>query len=77
MYPFLKYVCVTIVCEPLLPPADGTIITSSDSKTVTYSCNSGYTLNGDAVRVCRMDGTAWNGTDPTCGEHLIYIYNLF
>ena len=31
----------------------------------TYSCNSGYTLTGDASRRCQGDGT-WSGSIPTC-----------
>ncbi|XP_064386408.1 uncharacterized protein LOC135334957 isoform X2 [Halichondria panicea] len=31
----------------------------------THSCNTGYTLNGDSVRVCQNDRT-WNGSPPTC-----------
>ena len=52
----------------LSPPTNGDIAISSDGRTATYTCSAGFTLNGDTVRVCLMDGTAWNGTDPTCGK---------
>ena len=29
-----------------------------------YSCSTGHDLQGDAVLFC--DGTAWNGTKPSC-----------
>ncbi len=31
----------------------------------TYTCNTGYTLNGDTTRVC-VSGGNWNGSAPTC-----------
>ena len=31
----------------------------------TYQCNSGYTLSGNAERVCQSDGN-WNGIIPQC-----------
>ena len=57
-----------LVCESLSPPINGDITMSADGKTATYTCTAGFTVNGDSVRVCLMDGTAWNGTAPTCGK---------
>ncbi|MGD0839412.1 MAG: hypothetical protein ABSB49_22480, partial [Polyangia bacterium] len=57
-----------IVCEP--PPstiANG-VVSAPVTKygaTASYYCSSGYSLQGDAVRVCQMDGT-WSGAPPTC-----------
>ena len=31
----------------------------------TYTCNTGYIVNRDSVRVCQNDRT-WNGSTPTC-----------
>ena len=31
----------------------------------TYSCNTGYTLTGDATRTCQGNST-WSGAIPTC-----------
>ncbi len=37
----------------------------------TYTCNTGYTLTQDSVRVCQNDRT-WSGSTPTCqGEDKI------
>lgn len=32
---------------------------------IIYTCIDGYTLIGDAMRTCQLNGT-WNGTTPTC-----------
>jgi hypothetical protein len=54
--------CTAIMCAPLSPPANGTI---SGTTTVTYTCNPGFILNGNATRACQIDGS-WTGSDPTC-----------
>jgi len=38
--------------------------------TVTYTCNTGYTLNGSSMRTCQADGT-WTGSDPTCDSECL------
>ena len=39
----------------------------------TYSCDTGYTLNGDRVRTCQSDGT-WSGSVQTCkSESLLQV----
>ena len=35
--------------------------------TATYTCNTGYTLNGNNTRTCQASGT-WTGSDPTCNR---------
>jgi len=35
--------------------------------TCTVTCDTGYMVNGDAVRTCRSDGTI-GGTVATCGR---------
>ena len=37
--------------------------------TVTYSCNSGFNLSGDANRTCQSDGQ-WSGAQPKCNRTL-------
>ena len=46
---------------------DGTVVNSM----ATYTCNKGYTLNGDDTRICLGIGF-WSGSEPTCDEG-IYI----
>ena len=43
--------------------------------TVTYTCNTGYTLNGNDMRTCQASG-AWTGSDPTCdGKYSVLKIN--
>ena len=46
----------------------------SNDTHLSYTCNSGYTLNsGNLQRTCLNDGT-WSGTLPTCtSKNIIYI----
>ena len=40
----------------------------------TYTCDTGYTLNGGITRTCESDGM-WSGSPPTCrGTVLIKEY---
>ena len=41
--------------------------------TITYFCNTGYTLTGDASRNCQANGT-YDGSEPTCDCTYI-LYN--
>jgi len=42
-----------------------------------YSCQDGFVLVGDQVRVCQEDGN-WTGMEPSClaGEILIHVHVL-
>lgn len=61
------------VCPVLTIPAHG-MVTTTDGVTTynsmaTYTCNTGYNLNGDAMRTCGagMGGVGvWTGSDSTC-----------
>ncbi|WAR08657.1 CSMD3-like protein [Mya arenaria] len=39
-------------CGALTPPTDGTVTVSDDFLTATYTCNSGFQLNGNVLRNC-------------------------
>ena len=43
--------------------------------TVSYTCNTGYTLNGSNMRTC-LTGGAWSGTAPSCdGKYSVLQIN--
>ncbi|XP_052791551.1 LOW QUALITY PROTEIN: uncharacterized protein LOC128225682 [Mya arenaria] len=52
------------VCETPSKPVDGAV--DADGYTAHYTCEPGYTLYGEHVRVCANDGSGWNGTNPVC-----------
>ena len=41
-----------------------------NSTTVIYSCDVGYSIDGNVVRSCQADGFGWSGSDPSCGESI-------
>ena len=63
---FIEYSCVFTnsgICSDIPPLMNGVI--SYNDAIATHSCNTGYTLTGDSVRVCQNDRT-WSGSTPTC-----------
>ena len=63
-----SYSYPTVVC-PSLSLTNGMISYSDPTlgvgSVVTYSCDTGYTLNGVMTRTCQSGGT-WSGSAPTC-----------
>ena len=56
-----------IDCGDLSQPSNGQIsipVTTLGSM-ATYSCDPGYTLDGNASRICGSDGQ-WSGSQPSC-----------
>ena len=53
-------------------PANGRQISSDTTfgSTVTYTCNPGYTLQGDNGHTCMANGQ-WSGRTPTCSGTLV------
>ena len=62
-----------IPCTSLPELQNGVINLDLAAKTVTYTCNTGYDLIGNAMRTCMLDGT-WTGTDSTCMGKKFTIY---
>ncbi len=61
-----------VICLDLLSLTNGTISYSDGSTNsrpvdtvATYTCGTGYTLNGGNTRTCGSDGV-WSGSAPTC-----------
>ena len=59
-------ICTGYCDEPVVP-ANGSINStgSMESDTVTYFCNEGYNLSGNANRTCQSNGS-WSGILPEC-----------
>ena len=59
-------------CGPLNNPTNGQVMlpATTFNHVATYSCNSGYTLNGAQTRTCQASGM-WSNAEPTCeGEQM-------
>jgi hypothetical protein len=56
-----------VTCSGATAPANGSVSASSATfgNTVTYTCDSGYTLMGNATATCQANGT-FTGPAPTC-----------
>ncbi|XP_064386127.1 sushi, von Willebrand factor type A, EGF and pentraxin domain-containing protein 1-like isoform X2 [Halichondria panicea] len=59
-----KPTCTIVTC-PTLTNIAVNVPSNNFGSTATYTCNTGYTINGDTTRMCQADGT-WSGTEPTC-----------
>ena len=56
-----------INCGPLDEPENGFVSSSGTAKgdTATYSCKTGFVLEGEDMRVCNHSGN-WTGSVPEC-----------
>ena len=56
-----------INCPNLMDPTNGMVSFSATTSgsSATYTCNTGYQLDGASTRTCQSDGT-WSGSAPTC-----------
>lgn len=61
--------CVPIDCQPILPPANGTVELSNNSTTylavASFFCEEGFALNGASNRTCLANGN-WSSFTPDC-----------
>ncbi len=71
-------VFTVVNCGPLIAPTNGKVMTTAGNiyqSTATYSCNTGYTLNGGPTRTCAASGT-WSEPVPSCNrEYTVYMYH--
>ena len=71
---------IVITCSDLPSLTNGDtdygVAGSTDSRPVdtvaTYTCNPGFTLNGDTTRTCGSDGV-WSGLAPTCQRKIYTV----
>ena len=51
----------------MIDPINGalTFTTTTQGSTATYTCDTGYQLDGVSTRMCQADGT-WSDDAPTC-----------
>ena len=60
---------LTVVdCGTLADPANGQVSHTAGTtfgQTATYSCNTGYNLEGDSTRMCQA-AELWSGNEPNC-----------
>lgn len=62
------YFTVQSECNQLSAPHNGSVKLSSGiqcGSIADYTCNVGFELKGNGLRVCQVDET-WNGTQPVC-----------
>ena len=54
-------------CEDLASPANGQVTLNGTAfgSIAIYSCDDGYVLNGNEMRICQSSGE-WSGDEPTC-----------
>ncbi len=68
-----KYCCLLVGdCGALSHPSNGRVTYSPPDTTTfgaraTYSCDTGYTLQGSRTLECQADET-WSGSTPTCAR---------
>ena len=71
---------VAVDCGSLDDPTNGAVNTSSGTTfmmNATYTCNTGYNLNGTNTRTCQATGD-WSGSKPTCDSTLspLLVYTV-
>ena len=64
---------VLVICPTLNNPQNGQVmvddVNNIQGANASYSCNIGFELIGDRMRVCQNTGGSigvWTGSDPTC-----------
>ena len=62
LYIFSVNTCTVPIVDHASASPETSISFNTD---VTYTCNTGYTISGDATRSCNADGSL-TGTEPVC-----------
>ncbi len=60
-----------VTCLTLTDPTNGMVdvLNNNFGTVANYSCDTGYMLTGDVIRVCEVNGD-WSGSEPTCDSML-------
>ena len=63
----LSATCEPVLCPVLIVPTGGNITSTGRTfrSMATFSCNEGYTMDGETIRICQPEGY-WSGISPTC-----------
>ena len=63
--------------DPGAPPTNGqrTFSSTTYNSVVTYTCDTGYTVQGANSRTCQATGQ-WSGSVPQCDRKLVMYYFL-
>ena len=73
---FVSLFLTAVNCGSLANPTNGRVSYPYETTyrdTATYSCNTGYNLDGSSTRRCSSTGS-WSGSEPTCrGMLLLYL----
>ena len=67
-----------VMCPTLVAPANGSLVLSGNTfgETASYTCNTGFILEGDSILTCGGDGQ-WSGSPPVCNrKKVISAYYL-
>ena len=67
------HILTVVDCGALTNPANGQVSYPTGTtfgQTATYSCDTGYNLVGDSIRMCQPTGV-WSGSEPTCLRMLL------
>ena len=69
-----SFVLTVVDCGTLADPRNGDVDFSSTTfnSKATYSCDKGYVLVGQELRVCQVNGD-WSGKAPTCRSMYLAI----
>ena len=75
--------CAAAQCPSLADPTNGQVTFSNSTNVgsiATYSCDTGFALNGNPMRTCQATGNTadWSGDDSTCERKitLLHAFNI-